>query len=99
MLFQSVNLPFAGHVDFWPNQGRIQPSCEDDLIPDVCSHSIACDYYRESISQCFYSSNPCRSEFEAKNVSLISHHSRTADLTCKYKIAKAHFIPAEHTIL
>ncbi|XP_066581735.1 phospholipase A1-like [Prorops nasuta] len=35
-----------GHIDFYPNGGKAQLACDDDL---VCSHGLAHDYFTESI--------------------------------------------------
>uniref|UniRef100_A0A182SYA4 Lipase domain-containing protein n=1 Tax=Anopheles maculatus TaxID=74869 RepID=A0A182SYA4_9DIPT len=56
-----------GHVDFWPNGGRVnQPGCGgiDDFV-GACSHGRSYEYYAESIARpAAFKAYPCRSADE-----------------------------------
>nr|XP_006825445.1 PREDICTED: pancreatic lipase-related protein 2-like [Saccoglossus kowalevskii] len=52
----------SGHVDFYPNGGKDQPSC-DGLVKEVCDHMESCRYFIESINNvCKFTSYNCDGE-------------------------------------
>ncbi|XP_052067286.1 inactive pancreatic lipase-related protein 1-like [Mytilus californianus] len=60
-----------GHVDFYPNGGKVQPGCLFDKIAPFysCGHMRSVYYFIESINtNCHFSSHPCDSEDDYKNL-------------------------------
>lgn len=55
----------VGHVDFYPNGGKMQPGCKPLDIP--CDHFRAPAYFLESLrnKECRFVSNPCHGGFQA----------------------------------
>ncbi|XP_077505776.1 pancreatic lipase-related protein 2-like isoform X1 [Amblyomma americanum] len=55
----------VGHVDFYPNGGKMQPGCKPLDIP--CDHFRATAYFLESLrnKQCRFVSEPCPGGFRA----------------------------------
>ncbi|CAG0885947.1 unnamed protein product [Darwinula stevensoni] len=80
LIMGGLGAPYPlGHVDFYPNGGEFQPSCNNDVgkavqnilagkigeTLDGCNHKRAVEYYLESIaSPCKFRTYPCPNEQE-----------------------------------
>lgn len=55
----------VGHVDFYPNGGKMQPGCKP--LDIACDHLRAPAYFLESLrnKQCSFQSAPCQGGFQA----------------------------------